>query len=135
LKKAELFDTQRKSIVKRYNQAFKNLDFLTLPPDGEGNSWHLYIINLNLEKLDCDRNSFAKELQERGLGISMHFIPLFHFTYWQKKYPDFKSEHFPNAEKHYQGAITLPLWPGMPEDMVEYVINTVIQTGEKHHVR
>ena len=91
-------------------------------------------MRLNLEILDCDRNVFAKELQERGLGISMHFIPIFHFSYWKELYPDFKAENFPNAEEKYLETISLPLWPDMTEDMTDYVIECVKAVGEKHHV-
>ncbi len=135
LKKANLFFEKRKKIVEKYNRAFKNCGFLTLPPDGEGNAWHLYMIQLNLEKLDCTRNEFAKELQSKGLGISMHFIAIYNFSYWKKRYPEFTPERFPNAQKHYERSITIPLWPDMSEEMAEYVIETVVQTGNKHYVR
>lgn len=134
LKKALTFDEKRKKIVAKYNEAFKNEDYLTIPPDGEGNSWHLYLLQVNTDKLDCDRNTFAKELQDAGLGISMHFIAIFHFSYWQKRYPEFTAAEFPNAEKHYQSTISIPLWPDMPEEMSDYVIKTVIETGKKHYV-
>src|SRR5574344_1423962 len=42
LKRAFLFDEQRKNVVKKYNEAFSKTDFIQLPPDSEGNSWHLY---------------------------------------------------------------------------------------------
>ncbi len=135
LKKADLFFEKRKKIVKKYNEALKDCDFLTLPPDGEGNAWHLYMIQLNLEKLDCTRNEFAKELQSSGLGISMHFIAIYNFSYWKERYPEFTPEKFPNAQKHYERSITIPLWPDMTEEMADYVIETVIQTGKKHHAR
>lgn len=134
LKKATTFDQQRKQVVKKYNEAFCDCDFIQIPPDGEGNAWHLYLMRIRPEMLDCDRNTFASELQASGIGISMHFIAIFHFTYWQKKYPEFTAENFPNAEEHYQNTITLPLWPGMPDEMSDYVIKTVIETGKKHHV-
>jgi len=134
LKKATTFDQQRKQVVKKYNEAFRDCDFIQIPPDGEGNAWHLYLMRIRPEMLDCDRNTFASELQASGIGISMHFIAIFHFTYWQKKYPEFTAENFPNAEEHYQNTITLPLWPGMPDEMSDYVIKTVIETGKKHHV-
>ncbi|MCR5080397.1 MAG: DegT/DnrJ/EryC1/StrS family aminotransferase [Treponema sp.] len=134
LAKADKFDAQRKVHVAKYNNAFKNLDFVKIPPTGKGDSCHLYLMRLNLEKLDCDRNTFAKELQEMGLGISMHFIPVFHFSYWQKLYPDFTAENFPEAEKKYLETISLPLWPDMSEEMTDYVIECVQKTGEKHHV-
>lgn len=134
LKKATTFDQQRKQVVKKYNEAFRDCDFIQIPPDGEGNAWHLYLMRIRPDMLDCDRSTFASELQASGIGISMHFIAIFHFTYWQKKYPEFTAENFPNAEEHYQNTITLPLWPGMPDEMSDYVIKTVIETGKKHHV-
>ncbi|MFA6936949.1 MAG: DegT/DnrJ/EryC1/StrS family aminotransferase, partial [Treponema sp.] len=78
LTKADVFDTKRKHTVELYNNAFKNLDYIKLPPTSKGNAWHLYLMRLDLSKLNCDRNTFAKELQSMGVGISMHFIPLFH---------------------------------------------------------
>ena len=135
LKKAVSFDEKRKKIVKIYNQAFKDLDFVILPPDGEGNAWHLYLLHLDSSKLDCDRNTFAKELQEQGIGISMHFIAIFNFTYWQEKYPDFRAENFPNADEHSKNTITLPLFPDMSEEQAQIVIKAVKEAGEKNHVR
>lgn len=132
LKKAVTFFEKRREIVKRYNEAFKDCDFLTLPPTGEGNAWHLYLIQIKPEKLDCTRNQFAKELQEAGIGISMHFIAIYNFTCWKEKYPEYTPEKFPNAESHYQNTITLPLFPEETDWMADYVIRTVIETGMRH---
>lgn len=134
LAKADEFDEKRKVHVEKYNREFSKLDFIKIPPTSKGDSRHLYLMRLNLEILDCDRNVFAKELQERGLGISMHFIPIFHFSYWKELYPDFKADNFPNAEGKYLETISLPLWPDMTEDMTDYVIECVKAVGEKHHV-
>lgn len=133
LKKADEFDEKRKIHATKYNEAFSKLDFVKLPPDSKGNSFHLYLMRLNLQKLKCDRNQFAKELQELGLGISMHFIPIFHFTYWKELYPDFTKENFPECEKKYLETISLPLWPDMTSEMTDYVINCVRSVGEKFH--
>ena len=134
LKKADEFDTKRKAHVRKYNEAFGKSDFIKLPPDNEGNAWHLYLIRLDLTKLDCDRNTFASELQKAGIGISMHFIPCYHFTYYKDIYPFLKPEMFPNAEAHYLETISLPLWPDMSDDMVNLVIDTVNKIGKAHHV-
>lgn len=134
LAKADEFDEKRKVHVEKYNREFSKLDFIKIPPTSKGDSRHLYLMRLNLEILDCDRNVFAKELQERGLGISMHFIPIFHFSYWKELYPDFKAENFPNAEEKYLETISLPLWPDMTEGITDYVIECVKAVGEKHHV-
>lgn len=133
LKRAEEFDEKRKIHASKYNEAFSKMDFVKTPPSGDGNSWHLYLMRLDLTKLKCDRDEFAKKMQERGIGISMHFIPIFNFTYWKNLYKDFTPENFPNAQKQYSETISIPLWPDMSEDMVELVIDTVRDLGREYH--
>lgn len=132
--RAVLFYEQRKAIVEQYNKAFSELDFIKLPPDGEGNAWHLYLMRINPEKLTITRDEFAKKLQGEGIGISVHFIPIFHFTYWKELYPDFTAKNYPNAENQYSQTISIPLYPDMPQEQVDYVINTVIKIGTENHV-
>lgn len=132
--RAVLFYEQRKAIVEQYNKAFSKLDFIKLPPDGEGNAWHLYLMRINPEKLTISRKEFAKKLQGEGIGISVHFIPIFHFTYWKELYPDFTAKNYPNAETQYSQTISIPLYPDMPQEQVDYVINTVIKIGTENHV-
>ncbi len=132
LRRAGDFFARRKAVVRAYNAAFGGCDFLRLPPDGEGNAWHLYLVRIVPEKLDCDRDTFARELQAEGVGISLHFIALFHFTYWKNRYPDFTARNFPHAAEHSAHTISIPLWPDMSGEMVDYVISTVKRIGEKH---
>lgn len=134
LKKANDFLQKRTKIVKIYNEAFSHLDFITLPPDGEGNAWHLYLMRLKRDRLTIDRDEFAKRLQQKGIGISVHFIPLFHFTYWKNLYKDFTKENFPNAEAIFRATISIPLWPDMTEDDASLVIDAVKEIGIECHV-
>jgi len=131
--RANLFFEQRKKIVEIYNQAFSKLDFIQLPPDGEGNSWHLYLMRILPEKLTIGRDDFAKKMQAAGLGISVHFIPIFHFTYWKELYPDFTAENYPMAEDHYNRTISIPLYPDMKVEDAELVIETVTKIGKEFH--
>lgn len=133
LKKANLFFENRKKIVDLYNKAFSSLDYVKLPPTGNGNAWHLYLLRIVPEKLNISRNEFASLLQKKGIGISMHFIALFNFTYWKKLYPDFTGENFPHAKRQTETTITIPLWPDMTIDMANLVIQCVKQIGEEHH--
>ncbi|MCQ2584167.1 MAG: DegT/DnrJ/EryC1/StrS family aminotransferase [Treponema sp.] len=129
LERAELFYDQRRRIFERYNEAFKNLSYITLPPDDEGNSAHLYPLRIN-ENCKYSRLEAAKKFQAAGMGISVHFIPIFHFTYWQELYPDFRAENFPNAEKQYSQTISLPIWPDMSEEDIKFVIEQVKSLSE-----
>ena len=134
LARANEFFEARKKIINLYNKAFSKLDFIQLPPDGEGNAWHLYLARLNLDKLKINREEFAKALQKEGIGISVHFIPLFHFKYWADLDKKFNAKNFPNAESQYQRTISLPLWPDMTKKMAESVIDAVKKIGEENHV-
>ena len=132
LKKADTLFEKRSRIVRRYNEAFKDADFLTLPPDGEGNAWHLYLLRIKPEMLKISRNEFGSLLQDQGICISMHFIPHFRMTYFKNEY-GLKAEDFPNAQEHFERTITLPLWPDMTDEMADQVIDTVLSIGKAHH--
>lgn len=133
LKKSNDFLQKRTKICQKYNEAFKNIDFVQIPPNEKGNCWHLYLLRLNLDKLKIDRDEFSKKMQERGIGVSMHFIPLFHFSYWQNLDPDFRKENFPNAENQFKRTITLPLWPDMTDQMIYDTIEVVKQIGQENY--
>lgn len=133
LKRAESFYEKRVKIVKKYNEAFKKLDFIQIPPDGKGNAWHLYLMRIDPEKLKISREEFAKQLQQAGIGISVHFIPLFYFTYWKTVCPDFTAENFPEAAERYSQTISIPLWPDMTEEMANLVIREVSRIGKENH--
>lgn len=134
LKKAEKFYEKRIKIVEKYNKAFENLDFVQTPPTSEGNAWHLYLLRIVPEKLKIGRDDFAKQLQKAGIGISVHFIPLFYFTYWKELYSDFTAENYPEAAKRYSQTISIPLWSDMSKKMAENVISEVIRIGLENHV-
>ncbi len=132
LKKADRFYEKRREIAGAYNNAFMEYDFLQIPPDGEGNAWHLYLLRIVPEKLNIGRDEFARILQELGLGISMHFIPHFRMTYWKNRY-GLRAEDFPRAQRQFETTISLPLWPGMTTDMISRVLATVVETGKDHY--
>lgn len=132
LQKADLLFQQRKAIAQQYNKAFADCDFLQLPPDGDGNAWHLYILRLVPEKLKLSRNEFTQKLQEAGLGISMHFIPHFRLSYLRQTF-GLDAADYPNAQKRFETSFSLPFWPGMSQEMVERVIDTVVTLGRNYY--
>ena len=132
LQKADLLFQQRKAIAQQYNKAFADCDFLQLPPDGDGNAWHLYILRLVPEKLKLSRNEFTQKLQEAGLGISMHFIPHFRLSYLRQTF-GLDAADYPNAQKRFETSFSLPFWPGMSQEMVERVIDTVVTLGRSYY--
>ena len=131
LKKAGGFLQRRKALAAKYTAAFSQADFLETPPDGEGNAWHLYLLRVNPAKLSITRDEFAALLQEAGLGISVHFIPHFDFTFIRERYGLSRSE-FPNAARKADATISLPFYPDMADEDAQFVVDTVLNIGKKY---
>jgi len=125
LKKVGQLWNKRKSIAKRYTEIFSTLEGI-LPPviraDRE-TAWHLYVIKLNLEVLKQDRNTFIEKLKEKGIQTSVHFIPLHRHPFYRDTFK-VDAGDFPNAEWIFERSVSLPIYPGMSDEEVNYVIET-----------
>ncbi len=123
--KVNNFLQRRTEIAEQYTKAFADLPLRTpyQHPDST-HAWHLYVIQLTLEKLKIDRNTFIELMKEAGIGTSVHFIPLHLHTYWRERY-NFKPTDFPVALDVYQRAVSLPIYPSMTDSDVQRVINQV----------
>ena len=132
LKKADVMHTKRCDIAHLYDCAFKSNDCLELPYRSDTNvhAWHLYMLRLNLETLVIDRNRFIEELRERGVGASVHFIPLHIHPYYRNTYK-FSPSDFPVAFKEYEREISLPIYSAMTREDVETVAGAVLDISEK----
>lgn len=129
LRKASTFLKRRAQIAERYQEAFQGLNELDLPltvdaKEGTTHSWHLYVIRLHLERLKIDRSKFIDELRQKGIGTSVHFIPLHIHPYYRETY-GYQPDDFPVAYKTYQRILSLPIYARMTEDDVERVIESV----------
>jgi dTDP-4-amino-4,6-dideoxygalactose transaminase len=113
----------REEISRRYTAAFKPLEAVEVPPSlsDRSTSWHLYVLRLNLDRLRIDRNKFIQELAARGVSTSVHFIPLHLQPVYQRDY-QYKPGDLPVAEREYHRSISLPIYSGMRDDEIEYVI-------------
>ncbi|MCL2374776.1 MAG: DegT/DnrJ/EryC1/StrS aminotransferase family protein [Treponema sp.] len=109
----------REDIARRYDAAFSS-PFI-LPPSGEGDARHLYPLRLDAEKLVIGRDDFAAKMQGRGIGISVHFIPLHTMPYYKNRYR-LESGDFPETMRAYSQSISLPIWPGMTRAQADAVI-------------
>ncbi|EDN66978.1 DegT/DnrJ/EryC1/StrS aminotransferase [Beggiatoa sp. PS] len=127
LRKAHQFQQRRAEIAAQYTQALADLPLHTpyQHPDST-HAWHLYVIQLQLEKLNISRNTFIDQMKAANIGTSVHFIPLHLQRYWQERY-QFKPEDFPIALDVYQRAVSLPIYPSMTDEDVQRVINTIRQ--------
>lgn len=125
LRKAHQFRQKRQAMAEKYNEAFKDLPFILPPKEKEGDlhAWHLYVIRLT-EDSKIDRDSFIKQMAEKGIGCSVHFIPLHIQPYWRDTY-NLQKEDYPNALKNYENAVSLPLYTKMTDEDQNRVIEAV----------
>ena len=129
LRKANGFHRRRTELAAQYSEALKDVEEMILPqtqPD-RIHSWHLYSIRLNLERLKIDRAQFIAELQQRGIGTSVHWLPLHMHPYYRETY-GYAPQDFPVAAGLYPGLVTLPLYPDMSEGDVNRVCDAIKQT-------
>lgn len=125
LKKISGFIDLRKKYSSMYNEAFKNIQAITLPfQDKNGcSSWHLYVIRLQLEQLTGTRKEIFDAFHQENIGVNVHYIPVYLLPYYQKL--GYKQGLCQKAEKLYEEIITLPLFPAMTENDVRDVIYAV----------
>jgi len=126
LKKLDKFIERRRQIVEIYKEAFENNDFFNLPVEKNyaKSSWHLYPIRLKDKYKDKKKEIFAK-LREKGLGVQVHYIPVYWQPYYQKL--GYKKGICPNAEDFYEREVSIPLYPKMSDEDIEYVVGTVLR--------
>ncbi len=128
LKKIDDFIKKRRSIASKYNEAFKSIEEIVTPFEKKDvkSTYHLYMIQLNLERLKIGRKTIFDALRAENIGVHVHYIPLHLQPYYTEKF-GYKKGDFPISENFYERAITLPLFPKMSDDDVEDVINSVIK--------
>ena len=133
LSRMEEMQTCRLAIAARYQEEFGKIDAVEPPfvPEFTTHCWHLYVLRIVPELLTIDRDQFIVELNERNVGTSVHFIPTHTMTAYQKL--GWKEGDFPMAEKHFNRIISLPLYPTMTDEQVQYVIDAVRDIVEKYH--
>jgi perosamine synthetase len=124
---------RRRAIAQNYNEAFGREPALETPytESGVEHPWHLYVLRLRPEQLTIGRNQFVEMLRERGIGTSVHCIPLHTMDYYQKQY-GYRTGDFPIAEDVYSRCFSLPIYPLMADDDVAYVIETVRAVAHAH---
>jgi dTDP-4-amino-4,6-dideoxygalactose transaminase len=131
LRRAEAMAARRAAIAKRYNAAFSECDAFERPAAGsedDRHAWHLYMLRLHLDRLTADRASFIERLKSRGIGASVHFIPLHAHPYYRDLY-DFRPEDFPIAYSEYLREISLPIYSKMADEDVDRVIESVLEVA------
>ena len=126
MSKLEVFAARRRELVGLYDRGLAGLPVRPLAQDPRGVSgWHLYVIRLNLNEVSATRREVFERLREQGIGVNVHYIPV----HLQPDYErlGFARGQFPEAERYYEEAITLPLFPAMTDGDVTRVLEALKQ--------
>lgn len=122
LTKLEGFIEQRTRVAQRYFVNLRDEEHIILPSFNEENRqpWHLFMIRIKNETAPVQRDDVIRELAERGIGTSVHFIPLHYHSAYQKLGRWAKGD-FPVAERFFEGEVSLPMYPAMTNAEVDEV--------------
>ncbi len=133
LKRSDEFMRRRAAIARTYNEAFAADSALETPVTEPGveHAWHLYVLRLRPEHLRIDRNRFVELLRAKGVGTSVHCIPLHTMHVYQERY-GYRAGDFPVAEEVFSRCLSLPIYPAMSPEDVSYVCETVLALAREH---
>jgi dTDP-4-amino-4,6-dideoxygalactose transaminase len=121
MKKLDRFLARRRAIAKRYDEAFADCDNIVTPyqlPD-TNSGWHLYIIQV----LNCDRKAVFEKLRENGIGVNVHYIPVYQHPYYRQH--GYQDVCCPVAEEVYSHIISIPIYPGLTDAQQDEVIQKI----------
>ena len=136
---------RRLEVVGQYLERLRHIEEITLPvqsPDVQ-HAWHLFVIQLGLEKLKINRSEFIRRMNAKNIGVSVHFISLHLHPYYRAS-ANYRPDDFPNASFLSERVVTLPVYPKLTErdigrvvkaveDIITFSRKAVVFYGSKQH--
>jgi len=115
LTKLPRFLERRQYLAARYHEALSSLPLICPadPPAGEVHAWHLYVIRL-ASSAKVTRDELVQALSDRGIGTSVHYVPLHRQPYWRDRYA-LTPAMFPHSDAAYQSMVSIPLFTAMAD--------------------
>lgn len=126
LQRLDEFVAERQRIAEYYTEMLAEQGLPVIAPAQQPNSYsafHLYVIRLQLEKIQVTRKQVFNRLRADGIGVNLHYIPVYHQPYYQRL--GFSSGYCPEAEDYYQQAISLPIFPTLVQAQQEFIVSSI----------
>lgn len=133
LRRLAEFNNRREALANRYAAGLAGCEAVVLPrarPEVQ-HAWHLYPLRLRLQMLRIDRAEFIEALAERGIGTSVHFIPIHHHAYYREGF-GFAAADLPVTERVFPELLSLPLYPQMSDSDLDRVVEAVCRVVAEH---
>ena len=119
LARLDQFVECRRTLAERYNRSFEYSDLIT-PFLDKKSAWHLYVVQL---PVDVDRRRVFEQLRVQSIGVNVHYIPVHLQPYYATL--GFRCGQFPEAERYYRRALSLPLYPGLTNMQQDFVVDAL----------
>jgi dTDP-4-amino-4,6-dideoxygalactose transaminase len=120
------WQVRRERVARAYDSGLRSIQGVRTPPRPTTgrHAWHLYVIQLERD-FGVDRDSFMREIAERGVDCSVHFIPVHHQPYYKRLLAGQGPQAFPAADSAFSRIVSLPFYPGLSQDLVDRVCDEI----------
>jgi dTDP-4-amino-4,6-dideoxygalactose transaminase len=111
-KKLDEFVAARNKIAEIYDDLLKDIDIVAPCKDEKNHSaYHLYVVRIRADQPGINHKEAFVRLRNNGVGVNLHYIPIYRQPYYARM--GYKPSDYPEAERYYSEAITLPIYPGL----------------------
>lgn len=126
MSRLDAYVSRRHELARRYNEVLAHLPLSTpwQHPDTYS-SFHLYVVRLTSESAGRSRREVFDSMRARGVGVNVHYIPVHTQPYYRDR--GFAVGDFPEAERYYAEAISLPLYPGLSHEDQDQVVRSLAE--------
>lgn len=134
IRKYDMLLSQRKEVAARYRKAFSEYQWAVLPPqisDSKESSCHIFPLRIK-HITEEQRDSIIQRISEADVAVNVHFIPLPMLSYFKKLGYDIKD--FPQSFKNYSAEISLPIYPQLTTEQIDYIVSTVVNAYNSEEI-
>ena len=125
LNKLKIFINKRKKLASYYRKKLMPLKEFLEPieePTSSSSAWHLFVILIDFQKINFSRNYIVKKLRDKNIFTQVHYIPVHTQPFYQSSYT---SENFCSAMSYYSRCLSLPLYPLMKNEDIDYIVDSI----------
>ena len=133
LKKLDGFMSERARLVRTYDSLFDGFEHITRHKGEEGKTSanHLYVVEIAFDERAVDKALWFREMAKKGIMLQVHYIPVHLQPYYRKNFSS-ASGDLPNVERYYKRAVSLPIYPGLTDSDLEYIVGTIMESLKGH---
>jgi len=125
LNRLDNFIKRRAEIAKKYDRAFEDSIVKPLYTYHGKSSYHLYVVQVNLDNLDITKEELFIKMREKNIGLQLHYIPINKQPYYRDL--GYGDENTPNMDKYYKECFSLPIYPSLSDSEQSYVIESLFE--------